>query len=111
MRRIQFIELHEQSWFPKFLRDDITDTLQFALSNTAAYGSIAPLFQHALEDAKRHSIVDLCSGAGTEIDDRMALGVLERVLKQWSDRSVGRGVAECELERVGDVVAQEFREP
>jgi hypothetical protein len=64
MRRIQFIELHEQPWFPKFLRDDITDTLQFALSNTAAYGSIAPLFQRALHDAKRHSIVDLCSGAG-----------------------------------------------
>jgi hypothetical protein len=64
MRRIQFIELHEQSWFPKFLRDDITDTLQFALSHTAAYGSIAPLFRRALEDARRHSIVDLCSGAG-----------------------------------------------
>src|ERR1700728_2794063 len=64
MRRIQFIELHEQSWFPKFLRDDITDTLQFALSNTAAYGSIAPLFQRALRAARRHSIVDLCSGGG-----------------------------------------------
>src|ERR1700733_2619822 len=64
MRRIQFIELHEQPRFPKFLRDDITDTLQFALSNTAAYGSIAPLFQRALCAAKRHSIVDLCSGAG-----------------------------------------------
>jgi hypothetical protein len=64
MRRIQFIELHEQPWFPKFLRDDITDTLQFALSNTAAYGSIAPLFQRALCAAKRHSIVDLCSGGG-----------------------------------------------
>jgi len=64
MRRIQFIELHEQSWFPKFLRDDITDTLQFALSNTAAYGSIAPLFERALCAAKRHSIVDLCSGGG-----------------------------------------------
>jgi hypothetical protein len=64
MRRIQFIELHEQPWFPKLLRDDITDTLQFALSNTAAYGSIAPLFERALRATKRHSIVDLCSGGG-----------------------------------------------
>jgi hypothetical protein len=64
MRRIQFIELHEQRWFPKFLRDDITDALQFALSTTAAYGPIAPLFRRALHAAKRHSIVDLCSGAG-----------------------------------------------
>jgi hypothetical protein len=64
MRRIQFIELHEQSWFPKFLRDDITDTLQFALSKTAAYGSIAPIVEQALRTARRRSIVDLCSGAG-----------------------------------------------
>jgi hypothetical protein len=64
MRRIQFIELHEQNWFPKFLRDDITDVLQFALSSTAAYGPIAPLFLRALHAAHRRSIVDLCSGAG-----------------------------------------------
>ncbi len=78
MRRIQFIELHEQRWFPKFLRDDITDTLQFALSNTAAYGEIAPLFQRALCAAKRHSIVDLCSGAGgpwPDLGRRLEIGV------------------------------------
>jgi hypothetical protein len=78
MRRIQFIELHEQSWFPKLLRDDITDTLQFALSRTAAYGSIAPLFQRALRAARRHSIVDLCSGGGgpwLDLGRRLECGV------------------------------------
>jgi hypothetical protein len=64
MRRIQFIELHEQPWFPRFLRDDITDTLQCALNFSAVYASIAPLFQRALRLAGGDSVVDLCSGAG-----------------------------------------------
>ena len=42
MRRIQFIELHEQTWFPAFLRDDITDTLQYALNLSRAYASRCP---------------------------------------------------------------------
>ena len=64
MRRIQFIELHEQPWFPRFLRDDITGTIQCALNFSAAYASIAPLFQRALRSCGGHSVVDLCSGAG-----------------------------------------------
>jgi hypothetical protein len=64
MRRIQFIELHEQRWFPRFLRDDITGTMQCALNFSAAYASIAPLFQNALKSTGARSVVDLCSGAG-----------------------------------------------
>ena len=32
MRRAQFIELHEQPWFPPSLQHDITDALQFGLN-------------------------------------------------------------------------------
>jgi hypothetical protein len=64
MRRIQFIELHEQPWFPRFLRDDITDTMQCALNFSAVYASIAPLFQTTLKSMGASSVVDLCSGAG-----------------------------------------------
>jgi len=64
MRRIQFIELHEQSWFPKFLRNDITDTLQYGLNLSKAYASTAPLLQCALDSTENPSIVDLCSGGG-----------------------------------------------
>ena len=64
MRRIQFIELHEQPWFPRFLRDDVTDTIQCALNFSAAYASIVPLFRRALQSAGGHSVIDLCSGAG-----------------------------------------------
>jgi hypothetical protein len=64
MHRVQFIELHEQSWFPAFLRNDITDTLQCALILSKAYAPILPLLQRALTSAGKPPIVDLCSGAG-----------------------------------------------
>jgi hypothetical protein len=64
MRRIQFIELHEQPWFPSSLRDGMTDALQFGFNLLKAYAPIAPLLQDALDSAGSRSIVDICSGAG-----------------------------------------------
>lgn len=64
MRRIQFIELHEPSWLPSSLRDEITDALQFGLSLLKAYAPIAPLLQSVVDSTRSQSIVDMCSGAG-----------------------------------------------
>jgi hypothetical protein len=64
MRRIQFIELHEQPWLPAFLRNEITDTLQFGLNLFKAYTPIVPLLQSALDSTNSRSIVDMCSGGG-----------------------------------------------
>ncbi|HET6931914.1 MAG TPA: hypothetical protein VFI45_16430, partial [Candidatus Acidoferrum sp.] len=64
MRRVQFIELHEQPWFPSFLRNEITDALQFGLNLLKAYAPIAPLLQSVLHSTRSRSIVDLCSGGG-----------------------------------------------
>ena len=64
MRRVQFIELHEQPWFPSSLRDEVTDALQFGLNISKAYAPIAPLLQGALESAGSCSVVDMCSGGG-----------------------------------------------
>jgi hypothetical protein len=64
MRRVQFIELHEQSWFPSSIRDEITDALQFGFNLFKVYSPIAPLLQSALESTRSRSIVDLCSGGG-----------------------------------------------
>jgi len=64
MRRVQFIELHEQPWFPSSLRDEITDALQFGLNLSKAYAPIAPLLQGVLDSAGICSVVDLCSGGG-----------------------------------------------
>ena len=64
MRRIQFIELHDQSWFPSSIRDEVTDSLQFGLNFLKAYAPIAPLLQAALCSSGSRSIVDMCSGGG-----------------------------------------------
>ena len=64
MRRVQFIELHEQPWFPSSLRHEITDALQFGLNLFRAYAPIAPLLQSVLDSTRCRSIVDLCSGGG-----------------------------------------------
>jgi hypothetical protein len=64
VRRVQFIELHEQPWFPPALRDETTDALQFGLSLLKAYAPIAPLLQSAVVSAQSRSIVDMCSGGG-----------------------------------------------
>jgi hypothetical protein len=64
MRRVQFIELHDEPWFPSSLRNNVTDALQFGLSLLKAYAPIAPLLLGVLDSTKSHSIVDLCSGGG-----------------------------------------------
>jgi hypothetical protein len=79
MRRVQFIELHEQSWFPSSLRDDVTDAMQFGFNLLRAYAPIAPLLQSVIDStgnrmnsgqsstgqsSATQSIVDMCSGGG-----------------------------------------------
>jgi hypothetical protein len=71
MRRVQFIELHEQAWFPAWLRDDVTDALQFGFNLLRAYEPIVPLLQNVINSTgngtngrQSISIVDMCSGGG-----------------------------------------------
>ncbi len=74
MHRIQFIELHEQPWFPSSLRDDVTDAMQFGFNLLRAYAPIAPLLQRVIDStgndansqpsSTRQSIIDMCSGGG-----------------------------------------------
>src|ERR1700691_5908692 len=74
MRRVQFIELHEQPWFPSSLRDDVTDAIQFGFNHLKAYEPVAPLLQNVIDStgngtnagpsSTTQSIVDMCSGGG-----------------------------------------------
>jgi hypothetical protein len=64
MRRLHLIELHEQPWFPSFLRDEITDTLQIAMNFFRAYSAAAPLLLKVLDATHSKNIVDMCSGGG-----------------------------------------------
>ena len=64
MRRIEFIEIHEQPWFPSSCRDGITDALQFGFNLLKVYVPIAPLLQSVLDSTGSRSIVDMCAGGG-----------------------------------------------
>jgi len=64
MRRVQFIEINDELWFPSSLRNNVTDALQFGLSLLKAYSLIAPLLLSAFDSTRSKSIVDLCSGGG-----------------------------------------------
>ena len=59
-----FFEFHDQKWFPKDLRDGVTDGLQFILSLAEIYRPIVPLLNNAVEATGTGRIVDLCSGGG-----------------------------------------------
>jgi SAM-dependent methyltransferase len=64
MRRIHFIELHDQPWFPGLLRDEVTDALQFGMSFLRAYTPVAPLIRSLLDSTGASRVVDICSGGG-----------------------------------------------
>ena len=60
----RFFEFHDQKWFPKGLRDSVTDGLQFILSLGGIYRPIVPLLNEAVESTAAARIIDLCSGGG-----------------------------------------------
>jgi hypothetical protein len=64
MRRMQLIEIHDQAWFPAFLRDQVTDDLQVLLNIGKPYGDILPQLREGIERAGADRVLDLCSGAG-----------------------------------------------
>lgn len=64
MRRIQLFEIHDQEWFPGFLRDAVTDDLQILLGISKPYGDILPELSEGIERSGADGVLDLCSGAG-----------------------------------------------
>jgi len=64
MRRIQLIEIHDQAWFPSFLRDQVTDDLQVLLNIGEPYGDILSQLRKGIEHSGADGVLDLCSGAG-----------------------------------------------
>jgi hypothetical protein len=62
--RFEIIEIHEQPWFPDFLRREVMDALQMVLEVTNAYRPIAERLRLALARADARQVLDLFSGAG-----------------------------------------------
>lgn len=64
MPRIQWIEIEDQAWCPKPIRDGATDYLQFVVAKAQPYRAIVQCFSTALDQAGTDQVIDLCSGAG-----------------------------------------------
>ena len=61
---MRLFEIHDQAWFPQFLRDEFVDGLQMILDVTNTYQPIAKLLRKRLKESGAERVLDLCSGAG-----------------------------------------------
>ncbi len=64
MRRLHLLEIEDQPWCPRAVRDGVTDFLQFMGDAGRVYAPAAPLLAAALRRASAGTVVDLAAGAG-----------------------------------------------
>ncbi|HKX60607.1 MAG TPA: class I SAM-dependent methyltransferase [Verrucomicrobiae bacterium] len=64
MKRLHLIEIEDQEWCPRVIRDALTDYLQFNLTRMQPYAPMTSILCTALERTGSRQIVDLCSGGG-----------------------------------------------
>lgn len=64
MQRQRWFEFHDSPWFPGFLRDLVTESLEAVWNASGTYRTVAPRLREALRAAGASSVVDLCSGGG-----------------------------------------------
>jgi hypothetical protein len=62
MRRVHLLEIVDQPWCPRAIRDGGTDWLHFLASTHKAFNAIAPKLRGAMSRFGSDRIVDLCSG-------------------------------------------------
>ena len=83
MRRFQLLELEDQAWFPRTIRDLATDYLQFVQTRLRFDRAMAPLVARVMTEAATTRIVDLCSGGSGPllllVQDLVADGVAATV--------------------------------
>lgn len=82
MRRQRWFEVHDQPWFPAFLRDRVTEALEAVWNGNRTYRPIAARLRDAVRQSGAGQIVDLCSGGGgpwlglySEVADGQALTI------------------------------------
>ena len=64
MPRIQAFEFEDFPWFPAFIRNYMTDFLQFLANASDFFKPVVPVIEKALAQSKTNTIVDLASGGG-----------------------------------------------
>ncbi|MEM9293577.1 MAG: hypothetical protein AAGD01_17995 [Acidobacteriota bacterium] len=64
MKRLHLFEWEDQPWFPKTLRDLMTDYLRHVVGVFKMHEPVVPLLSEVLTKTKAQAIVDLASGGG-----------------------------------------------
>jgi len=64
MNRIHLFEFEDQQWLPEFIRNYMTDFLQFLSNKTGMYKGIVPIIEKGLNESGTNQIIDLASGGG-----------------------------------------------
>ena len=64
MARLHLFELEDQKWFPKFLRNYMTDYLEFVTDTFDIYKNIHPVLEKGLSKTENRQIIDTGSGGG-----------------------------------------------
>lgn len=63
-KRIHLFEFEDQKWFPGFLRNYVTDFLQFLANKAKVYEPVVEVIDEALHKTNHSQILDLGSGSG-----------------------------------------------
>jgi len=61
-------EFEDQHWFPRFIRDSMTDYLRFLFRKFDLYKPVLPILKEVLIKSDSHQILDLCSGSGGAVE-------------------------------------------
>jgi len=64
MKRKHLFEFEDQKWFPGFLRNYLTDFLQFVSNKFNVYKGAVPILSETLSKSGNSTIIDLASGGG-----------------------------------------------
>ena len=64
MGRVHLVEFEDLEWFPKPIRNYMTDFLQFVANKFDFYKTITPILKKGVEASGTNQIIDLASGGG-----------------------------------------------
>lgn len=64
MARVHLFEFEDFQWFPSFLRNYMTDFLQFISNKFDIYKDIVPMLSEALKRSGSDTMIDMASGGG-----------------------------------------------
>jgi len=76
---LRHLELEDQPWFPKTIKESMTDYLRFLFHTFKLYHPVNDYLINALDRCNSDRVIDLCSGSGGAIEN-----VLTEVSKKYN---------------------------